>query len=496
MSVWEEGESVGRVGFRFAAAVATLSVVSCVGLCRGATIRVPSESPTIQSGINVALDGDTVLVAPGVYVGPGNRDVRFNGKRILVCSEAGSENTVLDCQGSEEDPHRGFDFNSGETNESVLRGFTVTNGQAVFNGEPLSWAGSGIRISGSSGPIVDGCVVVQCRGFSAIYVASDNARIQECVVVDNDGMGIDAGRNPTIDGCTIASNLGGGLRGSDTLSILNSSVIGNEKYGVYLNGCIQALVQGCVIAGNRGGLAPSGGIACDTVFQIAIEGCTIVGNRVSGNGAAGVDLSGGCYEVAMANCIVDNNCDPDVRVGSECDLTFVCCAIHPGSVLLQGGTVRYSGPQVTGDPLICGAAVCTDAPTTAGNYALQTGSPCLPENSPCGELIGALGADCSTAGVPEVLVSDPALLVAAIPNPSRETVSVQFVSPDAVQGRELAASVRVFDVGGREINSLSRILAPGQDEVRLDVDELQPGTYFARVRVGDREGSTRFLVVR
>ena len=51
------------------------------------TIHVPADSATIQAGINGTVDGDTVLIADGTYIGEGNRDNDFLGKAIVVMSE-------------------------------------------------------------------------------------------------------------------------------------------------------------------------------------------------------------------------------------------------------------------------------------------------------------------------------------------------------------------------------------------------------------------------
>lgn len=83
---------------------------------------------TIQRGIDAAVDGSTVLVWPGVYTGDGNRDLDFGGKAITVRSENGPSYCIIDCNGSPNEPHQGFTFQSGEGPNSILSGFTVTGG--------------------------------------------------------------------------------------------------------------------------------------------------------------------------------------------------------------------------------------------------------------------------------------------------------------------------------------------------------------------------------
>ena len=297
-----------------------------------ATIHVPGDQPTIQAGIDAAVPGDTVLVAPGTYV----ENIDFLGKDIIVISSAGSETTVID--GGQLDST--VKFNSGEVLTTVLEGFTVTNGKSNYgggihcessspnitnntiSGNSVKYNGAGIFCSKSSSPtITDNTMFGNSAdiGYGAgIYCHSSSPTITNNTITGNTatkGGGIYChSSSPTITNNTISGNLadigyGGGicLRYSSEPIITNNTITENtaDFGGGICCWASSPTIANNIIQDNKAELGP--GIFLDASFP------AITSNIIRGNGEIDYPITGGGIYVGndskpmIANNIIYDN---------------------------------------------------------------------------------------------------------------------------------------------------------------------------------------------
>ncbi len=64
------------------------------------------DYPTIQAAVDAAAASDVIQLGPGVFTGPGNRDILVTGK-VLTIRGGGDDPTlwVIDAGGATESPH-------------------------------------------------------------------------------------------------------------------------------------------------------------------------------------------------------------------------------------------------------------------------------------------------------------------------------------------------------------------------------------------------------
>jgi parallel beta-helix repeat protein len=330
--------------------ILSVCVVTTFSVATATLIRVPGEYPTIQAGIDAAVDGDTVLVADGTYTGDGNRDIDFFGKPIVLMSENGPEVTIIDCEGSRQDPHRGFYFQNGEDSSSVVQGFTIRNGYVL--GDYPQDCGGAILCRGASSPAIEGNIIREntalwgygggiCCQLSSSPIIKGNT-IEENTAAESSSYG--GGiccyyySSPTIENNTIERNTadgdGGGILcyqySSPTIvgnTIRHNRSIWGEGGGISCyDHCSPAIVENLIVRDTAHVMG--GGISC-----YDHSSPTIVGNTITDNlGGWGGGIS--CFErsspTVVGNTIAGNKSYAGDGGG------IYCCA---SSLTIDGNTI-------------------------------------------------------------------------------------------------------------------------------------------------------------
>jgi hypothetical protein len=167
------------------------------------------DAPTIQAAIDSSGAGDSVLVATGTFAGPGNYDIDFQGKAIVVISEFGPTSTTVDCQSN----GRGFVFQNGEGSGSVLSADICFN---VIIGNHALGHGGGIAIKKGAPYIYNNTISENSsdqRGGGIAVQANSNPTIHQNIVSYSSlGEGVacmGASGNPTLSCNDIFGNAGG-----------------------------------------------------------------------------------------------------------------------------------------------------------------------------------------------------------------------------------------------------------------------------------------------
>ena len=375
----------------------------------GHVLYVPDDFETIQAAIDTSQDGDTVVVRQGRYV----ENINFSGKNIVVASlflTTGDEDYIEETVIDGDENGTVVTFENGETEDAMLIGFTIQNGQNEH--------GAGIYCNTTS-PTINNCIITNNRtegSGGGIRCWNSRSLINNCSFSNNlagygGGIDVNSGSETTIINCTFvnneASGNGGGIHcGYSTLHLNDSYIIensaglhgggiwcgGSTSYiqnctisdnsaswhggGIGLSGS-EHILRFCSIAGNSAG-AEGGGISLLSSANLSIVNCTFSRNHTERNGG-GISLKEGS-EATTLNTIFWNNDPEEVSFLADEEqntFTILYSDISGGEdaiVTNDNGEVNWGEGNIDADPQF--------ADPDNGDFHLTADSPCIDAGDP------------------------------------------------------------------------------------------------------------------
>jgi len=322
-----------------------------------ADIYVPDDYPAIQGAIEAAQPGDTVIVRPGVY----SEWIDFLGKAITVKSSHGPLLTTIQSP----DPRVAravVRFETGESPDSVLDGFTITGGLGELWYQVVQ--GGGIFCL-SSPTIINN--VIRNNGIEHTPGGFYWPEL---------GGGIFVFGDPVIRGNVVSDNVaesGGGIMVESGAPIIeNNRITGNQATtrggGARLHASWfdNAVLNNNVIMGNRAGTR-GGGVYLYTRLAWPSMNNTIVENHAGSDG--GGIWSGNVY---VYNSIVRDNSAPSGPQFSSSSVRAHHCNVEggwtngPGNIDAPPGFVDVAA----GDVHLRYDSPCRDAGTSSFGVVL------------------------------------------------------------------------------------------------------------------------------
>ncbi|MBF8295893.1 MAG: Esterase depolymerase [Bacteroidetes bacterium] len=345
-------------------------------------IRVPQDQPTVQAGINSAVNGDTVLVAEGTYSVNLliTKKIVLGSLYIIDGDTSHISKTILD-GGTPSNPDSAsvIHLTTGTDSMTVISGFMIRNGRGTRTYDPSIgdyWRrGGGINLDGNGGTIVynriiDNLISGTYYGAAAAIAAWDvyTSENSKYIIIEHNTIARNSIEGYYAEGGALALGMSG--------RILNNTIIDNHANGTISD----AYGGGISIWGNSNILIANNIIAKNTcsyeagaMVIYALSGrapvIRLVNNTICFNSAGqGVEGIWGEGVLRVMNTILWNPGDgPDI--------------VDMGSTGFANNIIRggyYGNDNIGADPLF----------SDLQRYTLSSGSPAVGRGVPSGFLDG------------------------------------------------------------------------------------------------------------
>jgi parallel beta-helix repeat protein len=459
-------------------------------------LNVPTDNySTIQTGIDSALIGDTVLVQPGTYL----ENIGFEGKNIVLASlflttgdTAYISQTIID--GNKNGTV--VEFRSGEDSTARLIGFFITNG--------YHHPGGGIYIRNSD-PIISNCILIDNIAESSngigggIYFENSTSKLYKTKIINNSAIGMD-----------INNGWGGGVGcyNSD-IEIINCRISGNNTTSISGGiGIIDSDIKiiGCEISNNSVEVSGAG-----LYFQDSNP--ILINNTIAHNSS---NSQGSGFFYLRSDPIVINS----IIWYNKTSSGFQNISGTSGVVDITYSNIQ-DGNEGTGnlniDPLF--------ADTTNGDYRITSDSPCIDSGTPDttdlylsdwdlddnyriwdGDLNGSEIIDMGAyeyGSIPVVSINQNLFvkhmnfkLHQNYPNPFNPVTTIEY-TVRAYDHTPIHVNLSIYNLLGQKVATLvSEKQAAGLYEVQWDASRFSSGLYYYRIQTPEFQAVRKMILLR
>lgn len=302
-------------------------------VCFADVLNVPSEQyPSIQQAINVAVSNDEIVVAPGRYF----ENINFLGKAVTIRSSDPNNpdtvaTTIIDGNSpADVNSASVVTFKNGETNASILEGFTITGGTGSwlkvyweFKGYLWNRCGGGILCTNYSAPTIRKNIVtgnVAGQGGGIYCYDHSNAIITDNIISDNNAIINHGFADPDVNDPNIYdSGDGGAIVGFQYCDlIIKNNLIQNNHAdfyggGIHLRQWSDGLIENNLITQNFSMLGA--GIHITYTSAPIIRKNTITANTASSLGGGGIYIYYLSTPLVEQNLITQNSSSNGAGIG-------------------------------------------------------------------------------------------------------------------------------------------------------------------------------------
>jgi hypothetical protein len=443
---------------------------------RASIINIPADYPSIQQGVEAAIDGDTVLVQPGIYV----ENVILSGFNITLASLFLTTGDV------------------GYIEETVIDGDSAGTVVWIANHEDSTMLVSGFTITNGFG------------GAGGIEIVNSGPKISHNIIMENHstwcGGGIECFQaNPVISNNLIKENTavfgGAGIYCYNSAPMISYNDINNNTATDYLGlgGGIRCWISHVSLNNNiihhNTTLGMGGGISCGASNPVLIN------NLFYGNVAGG---GGGVYcswaNPEITNCILWNNSPSEMLTDPSSNPKITYSDIAGG----WPGTGNFDIDPQFRDPVNNDFHLRTVACGDDDNSrCVDAGDPLIVDGlldcdwgqgGPRSDMGAYGGADSVMTAVFDnsPLLPEQFTTLQNYPNPFNSETIIEFYLRSESEIR-----LSIYNILGQEIKTLHvGQVRSGKNSIIWNADRYPSGVYFARLKSPEITKNLKMILLK